>query len=107
MYNNYFCIYLNYYSFQAQNADGKVWISHGSSYSLTALIPEDKLHQEITPIAVMKAIKNKVEVEGMQQCHIRDGVALCQYFAWLEKTVHNGEQVDEISGATKLEGFRK
>lgn len=43
----------------------------------------------------------------MRNCHVRDGVALCQYFAWLENAIKNGEQVDEISGADKLEGFRK
>lgn len=43
---------------------------------------------------------------GFINCHIRDGVALCQYFAWLEHSVKNGMNVNEISGATKLEEFR-
>lgn len=43
----------------------------------------------------------------MRSCHVRDGVALCQYFAWLENAVRSGEYVDEISGADKLESFRK
>lgn len=55
----------------------------------------------------MKALKNVVEAEGMRDCHIRDGVALVQYFAWLERTVLAGEYVDEITGATQLEEFRK
>lgn len=55
----------------------------------------------------MKAVKTDVEAQGMIDCHIRDGVALCQYFAWLENALQSGEAVDEISGATKLEEFRK
>lgn len=55
----------------------------------------------------MKALKNAVEAEGMRACHIRDGVALVQYFAWLERAVLAGEYVDEITGATQLEEFRK
>lgn len=55
----------------------------------------------------MKAVKNEVEAQGMIDCHIRDGVALCQYFAWLENALESGEAVDEISGATQLEEFRK
>lgn len=91
----------------AENTDGgKIWISPGSSYYLNALIPKKIRHQEITPIAVAKAIKNKIEVEGFINSHIRDGVALCQYFAWLEQMVANKQPVDEISGATKLEEFR-
>lgn len=42
----------------------------------------------------------------MRECHIRDGLALCQYFAWLEKQVEESIQVDEISGASMLEKFR-
>lgn len=62
---------------------------------------------QITPICKMKAVKTEVEAQGMIDCHIRDGVALCQYFAWLENALQSGEVVDEISGATKLEEFRK
>lgn len=43
----------------------------------------------------------------MAASHVRDGVALCQYFAWLENAVKNNEYVDEITGATKLEELRK
>lgn len=55
----------------------------------------------------MKAIKNDTEAAGMKSSHIRDGVALCKYFAWLEKAIGSGEHVTEISGADKLEAFRK
>lgn len=54
----------------------------------------------------MKAIKNETEAKGLVECHIRDGIALCKYFAWLEATVQKGEYVDEITGATKLQQFR-
>lgn len=60
----------------------------------------------MSPIETMKAVKNEVEAQGMIQSHIEDGVALCQYFAWLENKVKNGEHVDELSGADELEKFR-
>lgn len=85
---------------------GKTWVSSSSSYAISALVPDRLLHREISPVCSMKAIKNAVEAKGMADCHVRDGVALCQYFAWLENAVQNGEHVDEISGATKLEHFR-
>uniref|UniRef100_A0A1L8E2Y5 Putative xaa-pro aminopeptidase n=1 Tax=Nyssomyia neivai TaxID=330878 RepID=A0A1L8E2Y5_9DIPT len=85
---------------------GKFWISPVSSFSLNNIIPEKKRVQGITPINLLKAIKNAVEAEGMKACHIRDGLALCQYFAWLNDVVQKGEYVDEISGADKLESFR-
>ncbi|CRL00590.1 CLUMA_CG013850, isoform A [Clunio marinus] len=90
----------------AKESDGKVWVSLGSSQALTELVPKQKRIQDITPIAVMKAIKNDVEVDGMRNSHIRDGVALVQYFAWLENEILNKRTVTEISGADKLEEFR-
>lgn len=86
---------------------GKTWVSPTSSYAISALVPERLLHRELSPVCSMKAIKNDVEAKGMTDCHIRDGVALCQYFAWLENAVQSGEYVDEISGATKLQQFRE
>ena len=90
----------------ANETSGKVWVGVGSSQTLTALVPKNKRHQEITPIALMKAIKNDVEAEGIRNSHIRDGVALVQYFAWLENEVSKNSKITEMSGADKLEEFR-
>ncbi|XP_064545316.1 xaa-Pro aminopeptidase ApepP [Drosophila montana] len=91
----------------AAETNGKIWISPTSSLYLNCLVPKSARHQDITPIAIFKAIKNDKEIEGFAKSHIRDGVALCQYFAWLESAVARGENVDEMSGADKLESFRK
>lgn len=87
-------------------ASGKIWICPNSSYALSALVPPKKLVQELSPVCELKAIKNPVEAQGMINCHIRDGLALCKYFAWLEDALNRGVKVDEISGADKLEEFR-
>jgi Xaa-Pro aminopeptidase len=49
--------------------------------------------------------QNSAELEGFVSCHIRDGAALCAFFAWLEKEVQKGS-VTEISAAKKLLEFR-
>ncbi|XP_033340803.1 xaa-Pro aminopeptidase ApepP [Megalopta genalis] len=86
----------------------KIWISNASSYALHAICEEVKKYSAITPITIMKAVKNNVEVQGMKAAHIRDAVALVKYFAWLEDQVKNKkETITEISGATQLEKFRK
>lgn len=90
-----------------KKSTGKVWISPTSSYALSALVPEKKLLQEVSPVCAMKAVKNATEAQGLVDCHIRDGVALCKYFAWIEDALNRGEKVDEISGATKLQRFRE
>jgi Xaa-Pro aminopeptidase len=42
----------------------------------------------------------------MRQCHIRDGTALVEYFAWLENELLQGSKLDEVEAADKLEEFR-
>ncbi|XP_054167051.1 xaa-Pro aminopeptidase 1-like [Oppia nitens] len=85
---------------------GKIWISQKSSCSLVSLVPESRRVDSLSPIQLKKAIKNSVEIEGMKRAHIKDAVALCEFFAWLEEEVSNGD-VDEISAANKLEQFRR
>nr|XP_017532940.1 xaa-Pro aminopeptidase 1 isoform X4 [Manis javanica] len=59
-----------------------------------------------TPICIAKAVKNPAESEGMRRAHIKDAVALCELFNWLEKEVPKGG-VTEISAADKAEEFRR
>ncbi|SCZ96722.1 BZ3500_MvSof-1268-A1-R1_Chr4-1g06655 [Microbotryum saponariae] len=59
------------------------------------------------PIVDLKAVKNDVEIEGFRQSHLRDGVALVRYFAWLEQQLNADTNVSEYEGAQQLEKFRK
>ncbi|XP_015747248.1 PREDICTED: xaa-Pro aminopeptidase 1-like, partial [Acropora digitifera] len=67
---------------------------------------QTRLISEPSPLAHSKAVKNPVEIEGMRQAHIRDAIALCEYFSWLEHEVPKN-YVTEISGAAKLEELRR
>lgn len=62
----------------------------------------------VGPVEAAKSIKNEVELEGFKQCHIRDGAALCRYFAWLEQELgkDTAAVIDEVDGADRLEQFR-
>ncbi|XP_067393152.1 xaa-Pro aminopeptidase 1 isoform X1 [Emydura macquarii macquarii] len=85
----------------------KVWLSDKASYALIEAIP--KAHRYLTPytpICTAKAVKNAAETEGMRRAHIKDAVALCELFNWLEKEVPKGS-VTEISAADKAEEFRR
>jgi Xaa-Pro aminopeptidase len=35
----------------------------------------------------MKARKNRIEIGGMREAHIRDAVAVCDFLAYLEESV--------------------
>ncbi|KAI0400948.1 aminopeptidase-like protein [Xylaria palmicola] len=86
----------------------KFLISNKASWALKRALGGDEFVEEVrSPLADAKAIKNETELEGMRACHIRDGAALIEYFAWLEdQLVAKKAIIDEVEGADKLEAFR-
>ncbi|XP_074604675.1 aminopeptidase P isoform X2 [Brevipalpus obovatus] len=84
----------------------KIWIPSSSSEALVSIIPESRRYDGPNPVLLNKAIKNKTEIECMKQAHIKDAVALCEFFAWLEVEITKGD-VDEIKAANKLDEFRR
>jgi Xaa-Pro aminopeptidase len=58
------------------------------------------------PCTLPKACKNDVELEGMKACHIRDAVAECEFLAWFDDQVNQGNMLDEATLANKLDGLR-
>jgi Xaa-Pro aminopeptidase len=86
----------------------KLLLSNKSSWALSlGLGGEEKVEESRSPISDAKAIKNETELEGMRQCHIRDGAALIEYFAWLEDSLVNHQaKIDEVQAADKLEEIR-
>lgn len=58
-----------------------------------------------SPIPVMKAVKNEVEIEGYRKAMLRDGVAMVKFLKWLKPAVEAGGQT-EISIDKKLTSLR-
>uniref|UniRef100_A0A674PLV7 Xaa-Pro aminopeptidase 1 n=1 Tax=Takifugu rubripes TaxID=31033 RepID=A0A674PLV7_TAKRU len=84
----------------------KVWICDKASRALTQLLPKaNRSPIPYTPLCLSKAVKNATEIQGMKVAHIKDAVALCELFAWLEKEIPKGN-VTEISAADKAEELR-
>lgn len=82
-------------------------VSNKTSWALNkALGGEDNVEVIRSPIEEAKAVKNDTERDGMRNCHIRDGAALTEYFAWLEHELAKGTKLDEGQAADKLEGIR-
>ncbi|EFJ06918.1 hypothetical protein SELMODRAFT_186551 [Selaginella moellendorffii] len=76
--------------------DGKglIWIDPNSCpLKLYPDIPADEMLLQQSPIALSKALKHPAELEGLRNSHVRDGVAVVSFFAWLDN------QMQEIYGA--------
>ena len=56
-----------------------------------------------SPIPLRKAVKNPVELDGMREAHMEDGLAMEQFLYWLEGSVG---QIDEWEAACKLQSLR-
>lgn len=83
----------------------KIWISGSSSFAAYSQIPKHKVLLSPSPLAAFKCVKTEAELAGMERAQVKDAVALCEFFVWLEKEVHTG-MVTEISAADKAEYFR-
>lgn len=78
-----------------------------SSWALSVGLGGEESAEEVrSPVGDAKAIKNEAEMAGMRACHVRDGAALIEYFAWLEDRLAKGDAINEIQAADKLEQIR-
>ena len=57
------------------------------------------------PTYLLKAIKNKIEINNMINSHILDGVALTKFIYWIKNI--NKKKINEVDAQIKLEKFRK
>jgi len=58
------------------------------------------------PVALLKAIKNPVEIKGTMTAHRRDAVALAKFLAWIDRETPKGG-LTEIDTVEALETFRR
>lgn len=76
-----------------------------TNYSLATAVPFEQVCSGVSPIASMKAVKNKVEQDGFRAAMLRDGVAVVKFLAWLKSAVEAGGQT-EISLDDRLTALR-
>ena len=77
------------------------------NHSLMASIDEGDLLPEVvetaSPVALWKAVKNPVELDGMREAHLEDGLVMEQFLYWISR--HAGS-VNEWDAACELGRLR-
>ena len=77
------------------------------NYALRAAIDDGDLLPEVvetvSPVALWKAVKNSVEVDGMREAHLEDGLVMEQFLYWLSG---NAGRVNEWEAACELGRLR-
>ncbi|KPG00007.1 X-Pro aminopeptidase [Rhodopseudomonas sp. AAP120] len=76
--------------------------------ALTRLIKEagGKPLRGADPVALLKAVKNEVEIAGTRTAHQRDAVALARFLAFIDAEAPKGT-LTEIDAVEALESFRR
>ena len=88
-------------------ADGKVAADTDKlNYHLCSLLGAARLVHGVSPVQGWKAVKNAVEIEGMRDAHIRDGVAVENFLFWLERCLDKDIPVSEWDAAVRLGKLR-
>ncbi|KJV65408.1 MULTISPECIES: aminopeptidase P family protein [Ehrlichia] len=72
-----------------------------------SLQQQDILVHDSDPCLLMKAEKNDVEMQGVINAHIRDGVAVVNLLYWLDIQLTNSQKVTELGVKSKLLSFRQ
>ncbi len=88
-------------------ADKTVWMDlNSTNYALYLSTPDkSKVYNALTPVALMKIIKNDTEIASTRHAHIKDGVAVTKLIKWVKDNVDK-QQLTEISVADKLQELR-
>lgn len=76
-----------------------------TSYYLWKAVTCQEIVNAKSPVPVMKAVKNEVEIQGYHRAMLRDGVAMVKFLKWLKPAVEAGGQT-EISIDKKLTSLR-
>src|SRR4051812_28679329 len=62
--------------------------------------------RDADPVALPKACKNAVELEGIRTAHRRDGAAVTRFLAWLARASQSGT-LREIEASDRLQALRQ
>lgn len=79
------------------------------NYNLYDILKENPLCSLVSgasPVALRKSVKNDVEIAGMREAHLEDGVAMERFLYWLQTSVEAGVAVNEYEASQKLHEFR-
>lgn len=101
--------YQDIYSFVQGIPEDAVVLMDGRTVNYrisSSLNPNIKVLDQPNPTELMKAIKNKTEVDNTREAHIKDGVAFTKFMYWL-KTNIGKIPMTEISASDYLEERRR
>ena len=77
-----------------------------AAFAVARALGIDNIARGRDPCIDPKAKKCAAEIAGARAAHLRDGLAVTRFLAWLDMALVAGEQLDEITAVRQLEVFR-
>lgn len=75
------------------------------SYSLFQQIESNRIIFGENPSSGMKAVKNEIQINGLSDCHLSDGIAMTKFMYWLKQNI-GSVPMTELSVQARLEEER-
>lgn len=76
------------------------------NYRLVKLLEGCEIISKPNPAAIMKAVKNPVEIENIRRAHLMDGIAVTRFMYWL-KTNIGKKPITESEAAEHIDSLRR
>lgn len=77
-----------------------------ANYRLIQLLDNCEIISKPNPTALLKAVKNPVEIENIRKAHLIDGIAVTKFMYWLKNNVGK-MKITESDAAAYIDSLRK
>lgn len=76
------------------------------NYRIFTLLNGCEIIDGENPAALLKAVKNPVEIENIRNAHLMDGIAVTKFMHWLKKNIGT-KKITEAEAAEKIDSLRR
>lgn len=80
-------------------------MSESTPYVVSLLIGSSRYIIAPSIVEELKAVKNEIELRGLEQAYVRDGAVFVRWIAWLEERLRKGPATSEYEAAMRLSEF--
>ena len=95
------------YSYAAKLSGKTIMIDESrANYSLWAKLKDCSIISKPDPAALLKAVKNPVEIENIRYAHILDGIAVTKFMYWLKNNIGK-RKITEGEAGDHIDNLRK
>lgn len=99
--------YENFYEYVQKLSGKRVMLDESRvNYRVFSLLKNCETLNCPNPEAMLKAVKNPVEIENIRKAHLLDGIAATKFMMWLKKNI-GSVPVTEFEAAEKIDGLRR